>query len=185
MTTETEQNREQPVTAYARFEEIYQAEASAVLRYARYRVGVDQAEDIVADTFALAWQRLDRIPDLPRPWLLATARRLSANHLRTRKREQERRGRLSEFLADPLTSDMPAVVDDRQDLMTAIRNLSPLDREALLLVTWCDLTNNEAAGVMETSVTAFNVRLHRARRRLRQSMRHAHFSPRHEEISHE
>lgn len=181
----TAQNREQPVTAYARFEEIYQAEASAVLRYARYRVGADQAEDIVADTFALAWRKLDGIPDLARPWLLATARRLSANHLRTRRRERERRGEISEFLADPLTSKMPAVVDERQDLMAAIRNLPRLDREALLLVTWCDLTNNEAADVMETSVTAFNVRLHRARRRLRQSMQCAQFSPLHEETSHE
>ncbi len=158
------------MTVYDRFEKCYVDEAAAILRYARYRVGVDHAEDIVADTFALAWQRFDQLPDPAKPWLLATARRVSANYLRARRRERERRGEVGDFLADLTSSDVTSV-DLHHDLIAAIRVLPPLDREALLLVTWCDLTNIEAAKVMECSATAFNVRLHRARKRLQRLMR--------------
>ena len=158
------------MTDYDRFEKCYVDDAAAILRYARYRVGVDHAEDIVADTFALAWQKLDQLPDPPKPWLLATARRVSANHLRARRRERERRGEVGDFLADLTNSDATAM-EHHHDLIAAIKVLPPLDREALLLVTWCDLTNIEAAKVMECSATAFNVRLHRARKRLQRSMR--------------
>jgi RNA polymerase sigma-70 factor (ECF subfamily) len=158
------------MNAYDRFEKCYIEDAAAILRYARYRVGVDHAEDVVADTFAVAWQKLDQVPDPAKPWLLATARRVSANHLRARRRERERRGEVDDFLAD-LSLSGTDLVDHRRDLITAIKVLPPLDREALLLVTWCDLTNTEAAKVMESSVTAFNVRLHRARKRLQRVVR--------------
>lgn len=158
------------MNAHDRFEKCYLEDAAAILRYARYRVGVDHAEDVVADTFAVAWQKLDQVPDPAKPWLLATARRVSANHLRARRRERERRGEVGDFLAD-LSLSGTDLVDHHRDLITAIKVLAPLDREALLLVTWCDLTNTEAAKVMESSVTAFNVRLHRARKRLQRVVR--------------
>lgn len=161
--------------SYDRFEKCYIDDAAAILRYARYRVGIDHAEDVVADTFALAWQKLDQLPDPAKPWLLATARRVSANHLRARRRERERRGEVADFLAD-VSSPGTALVENRHDLIAAIKVLPPLDREALLLVTWCDLTNTEAATVMESSVTAFNVRLHRARKRLQRVVRGSELS---------
>lgn len=152
------------MTPHARFEQLYTDEAADVLRYARYRVGPHLAEDIVAETFALAWQKLDRVPDPARPWLLATARRVSANQLRARRRRLAHELALSELdVAGPSATDD---VDRRRDLLGAMRRLAPLDREAVLLVTWHDLSNGEAATVMDCSVTAFAVRLHRARRRL-------------------
>ncbi len=163
------------MTAYDRFEKFYIDDAATILRYARYRVGVDHAEDVVADTFAIAWQKLDDLPDPARPWLLATARRVSANLLRARRRENERRGEVGDFLADH-SSPTTASVDRHHDLITAIKALPPLDREALLLVTWCDLPNAEAATVMGSSVTAFNVRLHRARKRLQRVMQASELS---------
>lgn len=33
----------------------------------------------------MAWQKLAKLPDPPRPWLLGTARRVSANHIRARR----------------------------------------------------------------------------------------------------
>lgn len=148
-----------------RFEAIYGDEAETVLRYLRYRVGPDEAEDMVAETFAVAWQKLDQVPDPPRAWLLATARRVSANHLRSRRRRWAHEvGALDEALTTGIVDSES--VDRRRDLVTALKKLSSLDREAILLVTWYDLTHAEAAVSMECSTTAFAVRLHRARRRL-------------------
>jgi RNA polymerase sigma-70 factor (ECF subfamily) len=48
-----------------------------------------------------------------------------------------------------------------------LRSLSPLDREALLLVAWEDLTPAQAARSLGIKPTAFRVRLLRARRRLK------------------
>ena len=129
----------------------------------------------MADTFALAWRKFDQLPDPARPWLFAAARRVSANHLRTRRRERERLGEVGDFLA-ALMSTGTTLVEDHHDLIAAIKVLPPLDREALLLVTWCDLTNIEAAEVMGSSATAFNVRLHRARKRLQRILRESELS---------
>jgi len=52
-------------------------------------------------------------------------------------------------------------------LVEALRSLSHLDREALLLVAWEDLTPTQAARSLGINPTAFRVRLLRARRRLR------------------
>lgn len=148
-----------------RFETIYRQEAETVLRYLRYRVGTDVAEDLVAETFSVAWQKFDQLPDPPRPWLLATARRISANHIRARRKQIANEiSDLDEVLA--ATNDGTERVVLRRDLVAAIKALPPLDREAILLVTWYDLTNDEASTVMDCSKTAFAVRVHRARRRL-------------------
>lgn len=149
---------------HARFEALYRQEAGGILRYLRYRVGPD-AEDLVAETFSIAWQKLEHLPDPPRPWLLATARRVSANHLRARHRRRAFEvSDLDEALAT--TGSGADDVHRRRDLVAALTSLPPLDREAIVLVTWYDLSNPEAAAVMDCSTTAFAVRLHRARRRL-------------------
>lgn len=161
---------------HARFEEIYRQEADVVLRYLRYRVGADAAEDLVAETFSVAWLKLATLPDPPLPWLLTTARRISANHIRARRRRIAHEiSDLDEVLAT--TSDTTDEVVRRRDLISALKVLPPLDREAVLLVTWYDLSNPEAAAVMDCSTTAFAVRLHRARRRLGRILRNTDAQP--------
>jgi RNA polymerase sigma-70 factor (ECF subfamily) len=56
------------------------------------------------------------------------------------------------------------------ELDRALRALGPVDREALLLVAWEDLTPTQAAHVLKLNPTAFRVRLLRARRRLRAAL---------------
>ena len=65
-----------------RIEQLFHAEAARVRAYAMHRVGANHADDMVAETFAVAWRRMDKVPDDERPWLLAVARRVIANHLR-------------------------------------------------------------------------------------------------------
>lgn len=167
------------MTGYERFEQIYRDEAHGVLIYARYRVGPMLAEDVVAETFSVAWQKLERVPDPPRPWLLATARRVSANHLRAQRSRLSRETTLEELITiDSAAADSSTdAIERRHDVIAALKTLTPRDREAVLLVTWHDLTNVDAATVMECSVTAFAVRLHRARRRLARLLRNRDSSP--------
>ena len=62
---------------------------------ARRRIGADEAEDVLAETFLVAWRRRDDVPDDALPWLYAVA----GNVLRNRTRAQRRRAALSARLA--------------------------------------------------------------------------------------
>jgi RNA polymerase sigma-70 factor (ECF subfamily) len=64
----------------------------------------------------------------------------------------------------------PDVFELDPELASALRSLSPLDREALLLIAWEDLTPSQAARALRINPAAFRVRLLRARRRLRAAL---------------
>lgn len=144
----------------ARFEQLWRDHAPAVVAYTRRRAEADIAEDAVAETFLVAWRRLDRVPDNALPWLLGVARRALANQ----RRAQVRRA----ALLDRLDLSMPAVTTDNSDrgVLEALATLSERDRELLMLVGWEGLSPAEAAAALGSSPIACRVRLHRARTRL-------------------
>lgn len=144
-----------------RLEALYREHADAVHAYARRRIDAASADDTVSEVFAIAWRRLDRVPDPARPWLLACARRVLANQ----RRGQRRAGALRSRLA---AGRMPALPVDEGDgrLRRALNQLRPRDREVLLLVAWEELEPAEAAAALGCSQGTLAVRLHRARRRL-------------------
>lgn len=149
------------VAAEERFAEVF-AHLGLVADYARRR-GVLDPEAIAAEVMTIAWRRLDEVPrDDPRPWLIGTARNLVlTDWRRQRGAAGSSRGERSEAerLGSPVVELDPA-------LEAALLELSPSDREALLLVAWEDLTPKAAATSLGISSPAFRVRLHRARRRL-------------------
>jgi len=64
-----------------RFDELYHENYAAVARYARRRADPDTTSDVVAETFLIAWRRLDFVPVGPadaQPWLYGVARRVLA-----------------------------------------------------------------------------------------------------------
>jgi RNA polymerase sigma-70 factor (ECF subfamily) len=137
--------------------------------YAIRRVGSgDDAGDVVAEVFATAWRRIDEVPEPPEDllWLYGVARRTVAQHWRS----AGRRGRLVDRLkmvriASPDLSPSDDATYD--DLFEAMGRLSPDDREALQLVIWEHLSHAEAALVLECSINAVAIRVHRAKGRLR------------------
>jgi len=146
-----------------RFVALYEAHAGAVLGYARRRIGPEAAEDVLAETFLVAWRRRADVPADALPWLYAVA----ANVLRNRARSERRQAALSARLAaEGVASALPA--DDAPDprLREALATLTPIDREALLLTAWEGLSADRAARAAGCSRATFHVRLHRARRRL-------------------
>ena len=148
-----------------RFEALFAAHHAAVRSYVVRRagggIGVD---DAVADTFLVAWRRLDEVPEPPRPWLLGVARRVLADQRRGLRRRRSLSDRLA--LASSARSAWEPPAGISAELAGALRELTGHEREALMLVAWDGLTPAEAAVAAGCSATAFRVRLHRARRRV-------------------
>jgi RNA polymerase sigma-70 factor, ECF subfamily len=144
----------------ARFERLWRECAPAVAAYVRRRAPADVAEDVVAETFLVAWRRLDRVPEDALPWLYGVARRTLANQRRSEVRRVA--------LAERLDLELPPVTGERPDscVVEALAALGERDRELLMLVAWEGVTPTEAAVVLGTSAVACRVRLHRARGRL-------------------
>jgi RNA polymerase sigma-70 factor (ECF subfamily) len=138
-----------------------------VFAYARRQCDAATAQDVVSDTFLVAWRRWSDVPGAPLPWLLVVARNAIAN----RRRHDRRQLRLAETLttleriaAPAAPADAPVI--ERDTVLTALADLTELEREALLLAGWDGLTGRDAARVAGCSVRAFEVRLSRARARL-------------------
>ena len=131
-----------------------------VSAYARRRGSAD-ADAIAAEVMTIAWRRLPDVPmDDPLPWLYATARNLVLA-------ETRRAGRRAELHEPDRFAAAPELCELDPPLARALRSLAPLDREALLLVAWEDLSAAQAARALRINPAAFRVRLLRARRRLR------------------
>ncbi|HEY6730624.1 MAG TPA: RNA polymerase sigma factor [Solirubrobacterales bacterium] len=152
--------------AESRFSRLYRDHESEILRYALRRSAEPQdAADVVAETFLVAWRRLGEVPvgEEARLWLYATARRVLANHQRGIKR----RTRLAERLRDELRRQLPLQPASDRPVLDALASLPDADRELLMLVGMEELSPSEAARVLGISAMAARTRLHRARRRLR------------------
>jgi RNA polymerase sigma-70 factor (ECF subfamily) len=148
-----------------RFEALFAAHHVAVRSYVVRRAGGGIAvDDAVADTFLVAWRRLDDVPEPALPWLLGVARRVLADQRRALRRRRSLSQRLALASPAPVAWEPPAGVG--AELAGALRALTGHEREALLLVAWDGLSSAEAAVVAGCSAAAFRVRLHRPRRRL-------------------
>ncbi|MFI6323911.1 RNA polymerase sigma factor [Nonomuraea sp. NPDC050556] len=149
-----------------RFTRMYDESRQRVWAYAVSRAGRQLADEVVSETFAIAWRRLDDIPDPALPWLLVVAR----NVLRDNIRASARRESLGAELRSWISEDVADSVTERLSVLKALTALSDEDREILILVAWQGLSPREAAHVVGCSQAAFRVRLHRARKRLTQAM---------------
>jgi RNA polymerase sigma factor (sigma-70 family) len=153
----------------ATFEALFRFHHAEVRAYVRRRNPGAAADDAVAETFLVAWRRLEEIGDDPLPWLLAVARRVLANQRRGDHRRTALVQRLSgaTAAADP-GWEPPAAMSP--ELAAALAGLSPREREALLLVAWEGLEPARAARAAGCSPATFRVRLHRARGRVRDQL---------------
>jgi RNA polymerase sigma-70 factor (ECF subfamily) len=152
---------------------MYEAHYTDISAFAARRLGSPhEVADAVAEVFTVAWRRLDKIPPPPqdRLWVFGVARRIVAGQ----RRSSVRRGSLMRRLAshEPTAVPTSSVVEDsgHDQVRRAIESLRSVDRDALLLVVWDGLSHVEAAKVLECSVNAVGIRVHRAKRRLRDAL---------------
>ncbi|GAA2168964.1 RNA polymerase sigma factor [Pedococcus bigeumensis] len=153
------------------FSQLFERTHVALLGYAVRRVGDPaDAADVVAETYLVAWRRLEDVPTGPeaRPWLFGVARRVLANHYRG----ERRRLALADRLRDSLHQAVPPPEVHEPTLVErAVERLGDDDRELLHLLAWEELAREEIAVAMGLTRAAVRVRLHRARARLREAMR--------------
>jgi RNA polymerase sigma-70 factor (ECF subfamily) len=158
------------------FDALFAAHSSDVLGYVVRRAPLASAEDVLAETFLVAWRRADRVPDDALPWLLGVARRVLANQRRGDLRSDALTSRLRAALTGP-TIPWEAPTTLSPELAGALASLSEREREALLLTAWDGLDADRAARAAGCSATAFRVRLHRARKRVAAHLGSSALSP--------
>lgn len=148
-----------------RFRSLYEANYHRILGYALRRTNQNDATDVVAETFLVAWRRLEDVPqgETARLWLYGTARRVIANQERARRRRE----RLSERVRADLVPEFEPAREgpDVNVAAAAFARLRADERDLLALVGWEELDAGEIARIYGCSRNAARIRLHRARRR--------------------
>jgi RNA polymerase sigma-70 factor (ECF subfamily) len=157
-----------------RFAEIFDRHAPAVHRYLSRRIGPSLADDLMAETFLVAFRRRKGYdlgqPDA-RPWLYGIA----TNLVRHERRAEIRRYRaLARTGVDPVSEHPEDEVVARVVASTAHRRLATVlaklpagERSVLLLVAWEQLRYEEVARALDIPVGTVRSRLHSARKRIR------------------
>ena len=149
-------------TREERFTRLYDAHYSDVRAYA-WRREPDTADDVVAETFTIAWQRFDSVPAESLPWLIGVARNVLLNLQRGERRRRECEMRCAEADVAP---SFAGAVEARSSLGVALQGLPERDREILLLAAWERLDRAALAAALGCSRATAAVRLFRARKRL-------------------
>jgi RNA polymerase sigma factor (sigma-70 family) len=158
-----------------RFASLFDRHAPYIHRYLTRRVGRQAADDLVAETFLVAFRKragYDRRYRDARPWLYGIATNLVAQH----RREEARQFRLRQAAGpDPVEHDHAerAALDVtaqsiRAPLADAVAGLAPPDRDVLLLIAWEQLSYDEVARALNIPVGTVRSRLHRARTKIRE-----------------
>ncbi|PZS29868.1 MAG: RNA polymerase subunit sigma-70 [Pseudonocardiales bacterium] len=153
------------------FAVLFDRHAVLVHRYLARRIGVATADDLLAQTFLVAYEgraKYDRSRPDARPWLYGIATNLLRRHQRDEVRQYQAWARTG---VDPVFAESHAErVAERADadawsghLAAALAELKPADREVLLLFAWCELSYPEIADALDIPVGTVRSRLHRAR----------------------
>lgn len=153
------------------FSRCFEQEMPRLLRYAQRHVGPEMAQDVVAETFQIAWQKWDRLPDDKFPWLVGTARKVIGNHVRSTVRRRRLAYRIA--LLDRTAAESADRTIERAEALSRLAALTEIDREALLLVGWDGLGSDDAARVLGISPAAFRKRLSRARQSVEHDLHEA------------
>jgi RNA polymerase sigma factor (sigma-70 family) len=147
------------------FDAAFQAEFASLHRYVARRVGASAADELAAETFAVAfrnWERLD--PERPvRPWLYGIAANLMRHHWRKERRMLRAYARTG---IDPVFAE-DEHAEDTRELASALAELRRDEREILLLHAWAELTDSEIAAALGIPAGTVKSRLSRTREKLR------------------
>jgi RNA polymerase sigma factor (sigma-70 family) len=124
----------------ARFDELFRAHVADIAAYCRWRTrSAADAADALAEVFLTAWRRLDDVPATgpdARVWLYATARRVTANQHRAARRRMGLVDRIVQSRSESIPARAVTDGPDAERVRSALAQLSPRDREVLLLADW-------------------------------------------------
>ncbi|MFE2443803.1 RNA polymerase sigma factor [Stenotrophomonas sp. NPDC087984] len=156
------------------FDDAYREHYWAVSRFVARRLDGQawEVEEVVAEVFSVAWRRRVELPGSPLPWLYGVARHCLANAVRGKGRYRRLLAKLGhhEVTRDGRTVASPDAERPGSWVLEALSRLAEADQEVLRLTTWEELTVEELGTVLGCGRSAAAMRLHRARRRLREQI---------------
>lgn len=161
------------------FEQLVGRHKAELYRLARRYIGdADEAYDILQETFVAAWLALRRFD--ARQSFGGWVRTIALNKCRDHgRRRAVRRRILSLFALEPAGESTESEPEGERSLLErgrlrrldqAIAELPRLYKEPLLLIMVSGLTQHEAARELRTSAKAVEMRMRRARQRLRHAL---------------
>lgn len=152
----------------ADFRDAYRRHKEVLYRFARRMAGsANVAEDIVQESFLVLWRNSAYQPDRGtlRSFLLGIARNLILQRLR-HDRPYDELGEES-ALIQPID---PAGLDRAEIVARAVTALPPLQREAIILAEYEEMSLEEISQATQAELEAVKSRLHRARENLRRTL---------------
>ncbi|MEV0345898.1 RNA polymerase sigma factor [Nonomuraea sp. NPDC050680] len=159
------------------FAVLFDRHAPLLHRYVSRRLGPNEAEDVVADTFLAAFQRrgdYDPGRSDARPWLYGIASNVIGKRRRTETslyRAYIRSGVHPGEIAPPQVEDGINTLAVNRPLARALLRLKRADRDVLLLVAWAELNYQEVADALGIPLGTVGSRLNRARIQIRQALK--------------
>jgi RNA polymerase sigma factor (sigma-70 family) len=155
-----------------RFRSVYERTFPPILSYVRRRLSTGERGelDVAAEIYAVVWRRMDELPAPPEDllWIYGVARNSVARYHRETSRRRRLRSRIE---AEPAAPTDSSADDDVSALVrSAVARLPETDREAIRLVHWEGLHHDEVATILGLTPNAVELRLRRARARLRRDL---------------
>lgn len=155
----------------AAFAALYRRYVDDVYRYLVVKSGLEEAEDLVAETFLAAYKAAGsyRGSGAVKAWLIGIARRKAIDAFRARRPSEPLDAALA--IADPLlTEDVAIQRSELARVTTALRSLGADRAEALRLRYFAGLDCDEIAPLMSRSEAAVKMLVHRGLRELREEL---------------
>ncbi len=150
----------------AAFRQAYRLHKDVLYRFARRMTGSGPAaEDIVQEAFLELWRNAanhDPARGSLRSLLVGVARNLALQRVRAERPQDE----LDEAMAFETPVDLVGI-ERAQAVAAAVGALPPLQREALIMAEYEDMTLEEIGRATNADLSAVKSRLHRARENLR------------------
>ena len=159
------------------FAELFDRHADEIHRYTAWRLGGDGAEDVLAETFTVAFQhrrRYDLAREDARPWLYGIATNLVARQRRSEARRLRALSRTvppveAEPLADLVAARLTASAESRE-VAAVLARMPARQRDVVLLHAWAELDYEEIAQALGVPVGTVRSRLSRARTKLQKAV---------------
>lgn len=159
------------------FGAVFDAYFGDIHGYVAQRLGVDHAEDVVSDTFLIAFRKraqYDPARATVRSWLFGIATKLIGKHRRLEARTLRALGRYGPDGDAPGHEERVSARVSAQSLQpslaSALAGLEQRDRDVILLVALAGLSHEEIATALGVPYGTVGSRLSRARKKLRGSL---------------
>jgi RNA polymerase sigma-70 factor (ECF subfamily) len=159
----------------ADFGEIFDRHGASIFRFLVRRVGPEAAEQLLGDTFRIAFERrvtFDQTRATAAPWLYGIATNLLRRHRRSEARRLRATARLTAGAdGDAVEEDRVIAAADAEALLPsvaeAVLELPDAERDVLLLFAWEGLGYDDIAAALDVPVGTVRSRLNRGRQKIR------------------